>query len=67
MKYSGLRAISQKQKDSCPLQGCCQLLEGDVFIPSEGDGRRYADRKFGYVHACSTWPLSDVKIRIIIQ
>lgn len=45
----------------------CQLLEGDVFIPSEGDGRRYADRKFGYVHACSTWPLSDVKIRIIIQ
>ncbi len=45
----------------------CQLLEGEVFIPSQGDGRRYADRKFGYVHACSSWPLSDVKIRIIIQ
>lgn len=45
----------------------CQLLEGDVFIPNTGDGRRYADKKFGYVHACSTWPLSDVKIRLAIK
>lgn len=32
-----------------------------------GDGRRYADKKFGYVHACSTYPLSDTEIQIIID
>jgi ferredoxin-NADP reductase len=45
----------------------CQLLDGQVFVPSTGDGRRYADKKFGYVHACSTWPLSDCKIKVIIK
>ena len=45
----------------------CQLLDGDVFIPSTGDGRRYADKKFGYIHACSSWPLSDVRIRLAIR
>ncbi len=44
----------------------CKLLKGDVFVPSAGDGRRYADRKFGYVHACSTYPLSDCAIKIPI-
>lgn len=44
----------------------CKLLKGDVFVPSAGDGRRYADREFGYVHACSTYPLSDCAIKIPI-
>jgi ferredoxin len=44
----------------------CKLLKGDVFVPAVGDGRRYADKKFGYVHACSTYPLSDCEVQIII-
>ncbi|MQN01301.1 MAG: iron-sulfur cluster-binding domain-containing protein [bacterium LCO1.1] len=44
----------------------CKLLKGDVFVPSVGDGRRYADKKFGYYHACSTYPLSDCAIKIEI-
>ncbi len=44
----------------------CRLLKGDVFVPAVGDGRRYADKKFGYVHACSTYPLSDCEVQIII-
>ncbi|MEE3487987.1 MAG: flavin reductase family protein [Bulleidia sp.] len=44
----------------------CQLLEGEVFVPEAGDGRRYADKMFGYVHACSTWPLGDAKIKVPI-
>lgn len=44
-----------------------QLLSGDVFVPDVGDGRRYADKKFGYVHACSTYPLADTTIKIIIE
>ncbi|MBQ5541929.1 MAG: iron-sulfur cluster-binding domain-containing protein [Erysipelotrichales bacterium] len=45
----------------------CELLSGDVFVPSVGDGRRRADKKFGFCHACSTYPLSDLEIRIIIK
>ena len=45
----------------------CELLSGDVFVPSVGDGRRWADKKFGFYHACSTYPLSDLEIRIIIK
>lgn len=44
----------------------CKLLSGDVFVPKTGDGRRYADKKYGYVHACSTYPLSDCEIKITI-
>lgn len=45
----------------------CKFISGDVFVPDTGDGRRYADKKFGYVHACSTYPLSDTAIKIIIE
>jgi ferredoxin len=45
----------------------CKLLEGDVFVPSEGDGRRMADKMYGYVHACSAYPLSDCRIKVIIK
>lgn len=59
-----------KNRTRCRSGACgycrCQLLEGDVFVPVEGDGRRYADKKFGYVHACSIWPLSDLKIKLPI-
>ncbi|MGI5989860.1 MAG: 2Fe-2S iron-sulfur cluster-binding protein [Lachnospiraceae bacterium] len=44
----------------------CKLIRGDVFVPKVGDGRRYADKKYGYVHACSTYPLSDCEIKIPI-
>lgn len=44
----------------------CKLLAGDVFVPAVGDGRRWADKKYGYVHACSTYPLSDCEIKIPI-
>jgi len=45
----------------------CKLLSGEVFVPAEGDGRRYADKMYGYVHACSAYPLTDCKIKIIIK
>ncbi len=45
--------------------GACRtrLLEGRVFMP-EGTGIRESDERFGYVHACASYPLEDVKIRL---
>ncbi len=43
-----------------------QLLSGDIFVPTFGDGRRLMDKEMGWFHACSTWPLSDLTIKIPI-
>lgn len=29
-------------------------------MPTSVDGRRKADKKFGYIHPCVTFPLSDL-------
>ena len=44
----------------------CKVLSGTFFVPSPGDGRRAADKRFNYVHSCSTYPTSDMKIKITI-
>ena len=43
-----------------------QLLDGDIFVPAFGDGRRLMDKEMGWFHACSAYPLSDLKIKIPI-
>lgn len=49
--------------------GYCRakLLSGDVFVPSVGDGRRQADKENSYIHSCSTYPLTDVTVKIDIE
>ncbi len=44
-----------------------QLLSGDIFVSPIGDGRRMMDKEMGWFHACSSWPLSDLTIRIPIM
>ena len=44
----------------------CKLVSGEVFIPSSTDGRRRADKDHDYLHACSSWPLSDCTIEVPI-
>ena len=53
----------------CGECGFCrtQLLEGDIFVSPMGDGRRLMDKEFGWFHACSTYPVSDLKIKIPIM
>ncbi len=43
-----------------------QLLEGEIFVSPIGDGRRMMDKEMGWFHACSSWPLSDLKLKIPI-
>ncbi len=65
LERAGIKNGSRCRSGAC---GYCRtkLVSGEVFIPEEGDGRRRADKQFGYVHACSTWPLSHCTIRIPI-
>ena len=41
-----------------------RLICGNVFIPESADGRREADKKFGWVHPCATYPLSDIEMEV---
>ena len=43
-----------------------QLLSGDIFVSPLNDGRRAMDKELGWFHACSSYPVSDLKIKIPI-
>lgn len=40
-----------------------RLLKGKVFMPPQ-TGMRESDRDFGYIHACISYPLEDLQIRV---
>ena len=65
LERAGIRIETACRSGEC---GLCRtkVLSGRVFVCPEGDGRRAADKEFGYVHACSAYPVSDVKIKIPI-
>lgn len=46
--------------------GWCRskLLSGDVFISEDTDGRRQADRVYGYIHPCASFAVSDLYIEV---
>ncbi|MDO4938875.1 MAG: iron-sulfur cluster-binding domain-containing protein [Lachnospiraceae bacterium] len=62
------------QKAGIPVSSDCRsgicgwchsrLVEGDVFMPASADGRREADKKFGWIHPCAAYPVSDVTIEV---
>ena len=60
---AGIAAPSRCRSGEC---GWCRsrLLAGEVFVPEKTDGRRYADKQFGYIHPCSSYPLSDVTVEV---
>lgn len=55
------------QINVCCRSGECslcrvKLVGGNVFMP-RGVLLRYADEKFGYIHSCKAYPISDLEIR----
>ena len=44
--------------------GFCHSVvnSGKYYVPKDVDGRRLADLKFGGIHPCVTFPLSDIEI-----
>jgi len=63
MEAAGLNPPSDCRSGRC---GWChsQLLSGDVYIPASVDGRRAADKIYGYIHPCCSFPLGDVAIDV---
>ena len=63
MEKAGILAPANCRSGEC---GWChsRLISGNVYVPKRGDGRRLADLKYGYVHPCMTFPLSDVVIDV---
>lgn len=63
IERAGILAPSRCRSGEC---GWCRsrLLSGDVFIPESTDGRRAADKDFGYIHPCSAFPLGDVTVEV---
>ncbi|MBR3228285.1 MAG: iron-sulfur cluster-binding domain-containing protein [Erysipelotrichaceae bacterium] len=53
----------------CGECGFCrtQLLRGEIFVSPLGDGRRMMDKEMNWFHACSAYPLSDLKIKVPIM
>jgi len=63
LEKAGIRAPSHCRSGEC---GWChsRLVSGEVYIPEDTDGRRAADKKFGWVHPCCSYPLSDVTLDV---
>lgn len=66
LERAGIAVDTHCRNGEC---GFCrsQLLSGDIFVSPIGDGRRQMDKEMGWFHACSSWPLSDLKIKIPIM
>ena len=65
LERAGIRIETGCRSGEC---GFCRtkVLAGNYFVCPEGDGRRAADKDFGYVHACAAYPLSAMKVKIPI-
>ncbi len=54
--------------NKCRAGGCgychSKWISGEFRIAEGRDGRREADRKFGWIHPCVTYPISDLEIDI---
>ena len=63
IERAGIAAPSLCRSGEC---GWCRsrMTAGQVFIPQKGDGRRYADVMYGYIHPCGSFPISDVELEV---
>lgn len=63
LERNGIAVPSRCRSGEC---GWChsRLISGKVYIPKALDGRRLADEKYGYIHPCCSFPLSDIEIEV---
>ncbi len=63
LERNGLKIHTACRSGVC---GACRIrvLSGEFYIPEESDYRRHQDKEFNYVHACMTYPKTDMEIKI---
>ena len=63
LEKAGIKAPTHCRSGEC---GWChsRLVSGEVYVPADADGRRLADKKFGWIHPCASFPLSDIEIEV---
>ena len=63
LERAGIKAPSRCRSGEC---GWCRskLVSGNVFVPQENEMRRWADVEYGYIHPCSSFPVSDLEIEV---
>lgn len=63
LEKSGIYPPSSCRSGEC---GFCRsrLISGEVYIPEDMDKRRKADLKYGYIHPCCTFPLTDIEMEV---
>lgn len=63
MERANLAPPSECRSGEC---GFCRtlLFAGDVYVSPESDGRRAADKRFGYIHPCASYPITDLEVTI---
>ena len=63
LEGAGIAAPAHCRSGEC---GWChsRLVSGEVYVPQQVDGRREADRIYGYIHPCCSFPLSDLVIEV---
>lgn len=63
MEKAGIPVPTHCRSGAC---GFChsRLMDGKVYVPEKVDGRRMADKLYGYIHPCVSFPLSDIEIEV---
>ena len=63
LEKNGIAAPTRCRSGEC---GFCHshLISGKVYVPSALEYRRLADYKFGCIHPCCSFPLSDLEINV---
>lgn len=63
MERAGLNAPNKCRAGGC---GFChsKWIKGEFVIAEDRDGRREADKKFGFIHPCVTYPAGDMEIEV---
>ncbi len=63
LERAGIKAPSRCRSGEC---GWCRskLLAGEIFVPKENELRRWADKEYGYIHPCSSFPVSDLTLEV---
>ena len=61
LEKNGISAPARCRSGEC---GWCHslLVSGEVYCPKQLEFRRMADRKFGFIHPCCSFPRSDMEI-----